>query len=283
VNHTSDQHPWFRAARRDPASPFRDWYVWSKTRPKHWDKGMVFPGVQQATWTRDAEAGAYYFHRFYEFQPDLNMDNPEVRTEVRRIMGYWLQLGVSGFRVDAVPFILEGPHPGRGGKRPLHFDYLQQMRSFLGWRTAGAILLGEANVLPAESRKYFGERGDGIHMMFNFFVNQHLFHALASGDARPLSAALRATRALPPSAQWAQFLRNHDELDLGRLTEAQRAKVFERFGPEPRTRSPAPPSCATATRSGWATTCASRSATRCAPRCSGPPSRTAASPSPTAR
>ncbi|AHG93074.1 alpha amylase catalytic region (plasmid) [Gemmatirosa kalamazoonensis] len=233
VNHTSDRHQWFQEARRDPASKHRSWYVWSKTRPKNWNKGMVFPGVQTSTWTKDAEAGAYYYHRFYDFQPDLNMDDPDVRTEVRRIMGYWLQLGVSGFRVDAVPFVIEGS-PGPSGRTPpLHFEYLAQMRSFLEWRTAGAIMLGEANVLPPENKKYFGAHGDGIHMMFNFFVNQHLFYALASGDARPLAKALLATKALPPSAQWAHFLRNHDELDLGRLTDEQRAKVMERFGPTP--------------------------------------------------
>jgi maltose alpha-D-glucosyltransferase/alpha-amylase len=233
VNHTSDRHPWFQSARRDPASRYRDWYVWSKERPKQWNEGMVFPGVQEATWTRDEEAGAYYYHRFYEFQPDLDMDNPEVRTEVRRIMGYWIQMGVDGFRMDAVPFVIEGTHDGMGGTPPTHFEYLHQMRSFLQWRSRGGILLGEANVLPPENRKYFGQSGDGIHMMFNFFVNQHLFYALASGDARPLGQALKATRALLPGAQWAQFLRNHDELDLGRLTDEQRALVFARFGPEP--------------------------------------------------
>lgn len=233
VNHTSNRHPWFQSARRDPESRYRDWYVWSKQRPKQWNEGMVFPGVQKSTWTRDEEAGAYYYHRFYEFQPDLDMDNPEVRTEVRRIMGYWLQMGVAGFRMDAVPFVIEGTHDGMGGKPPLHFEYLRQMRSFLQWRSQGGIMLGEANVLPPENRKYFGESGDGIHMMFNFFVNQHLFYAMASGDARPLAQALKATRTLPPSAQWAHFLRNHDELDLGRLTDEQRALVFQRFGPEP--------------------------------------------------
>ena len=232
VNHTSDEHPWFASARRDPESKYRDWFVWSKTRPKNWNKGMVFPGVQLSTWTRDAEAKLYYYHRFYKFQPDLDMDNPEVRTEVRRIMGYWLQLGVSGFRVDAVPFVIEGSPDASGRKKPLHFEYLEQMRHFLQWRTAGAIMLGEANVLPPENRKYFGAKGDGIHMMFNFWANQRLFYALASGDVRPLAQALKETRSLPPSAQWATFLRNHDELDLGRLTKEQRAEVFERFGPD---------------------------------------------------
>ncbi|HEX4682161.1 MAG TPA: alpha-amylase family protein [Gemmatimonadaceae bacterium] len=233
VNHTSDKHHWFEEARQGDDAPKHDWYVWSKTRPKDWNKGMVFPGVQRSTWTRDPQAKEYYYHRFYEFQPDLNMDNPDVRTEVRRIMGYWLELGVSGFRMDAVPFVIEGAPTGSSRKPPLHFEYLEQMRSFLQWRTSGAIMLGEANVLPPENKKYFGGHGDGIHMMFNFFVNQHLFYALASSDVRPLQAALKATRQLPPSAQWAHFLRNHDELDLGRLTKVQREKVFAEFGPDP--------------------------------------------------
>jgi maltose alpha-D-glucosyltransferase / alpha-amylase len=233
VNHTSDQHLWFQAARRNKSSRYYSWYIWSKKRPATWKQGMVFPGVQMSTWTYDKEAREYYFHRFFNFQPDLNMDNPEVRTEIRRIIGYWLELGVAGFRVDAVPFIIETPVPGKG-KPELKFEYLTEMRQFLQWRVGNAILLGEANVLPAENRKYFGADGNGIHMMFNFYVNQHLFYALASGDARPLIGALRATRNVPATAQWGQFLRNHDELDLGRLTDEQRETVFARFGPEPR-------------------------------------------------
>ncbi len=158
-------------------------------------------------------------------------DGRAVVAEVRRIMGYWLQLGVAGFRVDAVPFILESPAPGK--KKPkLRFEYLKEMRRFLQWRAGDAVLLGEANVLPEESKNYFGEEGDGIHLMFNFFVNQYLFYALASGDIEPLVKALEKTKEVFPSSQWAQFLRNHDELDLGRLKEEERQKVFERFGPE---------------------------------------------------
>jgi maltose alpha-D-glucosyltransferase/alpha-amylase len=229
VNHTSDQHLWFKTARRDKNSKYRDWYIWSKKRPANWNKGMVFPGVQKSVWTYDKEAREYYYHRFYDFQPDLNMDNPDVRTEVCRILGYWLELGVAGFRVDAVPFILETDVLHNNNK--LNFDWLAEMRRFLQWRCGDAILLGEANILPKENRKYFGGDGDRIHMMFNFFVNQHLFYALATADTAPLVAALRATKRLPPMAQWAQFLRNHDELDLGRLTDKQREQVFERFGP----------------------------------------------------
>ncbi|HSG39549.1 MAG TPA: alpha-amylase family glycosyl hydrolase, partial [Thermoanaerobaculia bacterium] len=218
ANHTSDQHRWFQEARSDKDSPYRDWYVWSKERPENWNEGMVFPGVQEATWTYDEKAGEYYFHRFYSFQPDLNMENPQVRTEIRRIMGYWLELGVAGFRVDAVPFLLE--EQGRKEKDfDLRTEYLREMRTFQQWRRGDAVLLGEANVAPGETQKFFGEKGDGLHMMFNFWVNQHLFLTLATGDAGALADALKATRDLPRNAQWAHFLRNHDELDLGRLTD----------------------------------------------------------------
>jgi len=231
VNHTSDEHPWFLNARTGADAKHYDWYVWSKKRPKDWDEGMVFPGVQEATWTLDKKAGEYYHHRFHAFQPDLNIDNQEVRAEIRRIMGYWLELGVEGFRVDAVPFILETQRPGQPNRK-IRFEYLREMRRFLQWRNGHSIMLGEANVLPKESEKYFGEEGNGIHLMFNFYVNQYIFYALATADVKPLAKALEATRLHFENSQWAQFLRNHDELDLGRLTEEQRAKVFERFGKE---------------------------------------------------
>lgn len=231
VNHTSDEHPWFKDSRSSKDSKHRNWYVWEDKRPSDYDEGMVFPGVQEATWTQDKKTKSYYFHRFYKFQPDLNIDNPDVRREIEKIMGYWLQVGVNGFRVDAVPFILESPAPGK--KKPkMHFEYLKEMRKFLQWRTGDAILLGEANVLPTESKDYFGEHDDGIHLMFNFYVNQYVFYTLATGDTEPLIKALEATRCEMETCQWANFLRNHDELDLGRLTEEQRQKVFERFGPE---------------------------------------------------
>lgn len=230
VNHTSDQHRWFKAARADKKSKYRDWYVWSKTRPRDYNKGMVFPGVQLATWSYDKVAREWYYHRFYKFQPDLNTENPEVTTEIQRIMGYWLELGVSGFRVDAVPFIIESRHAGK--KYFLRYEYLSDLRDFLQWREGDAIMLGEANVLPKENEHFFGDEGDRMHMMFNFFVNQHLFYALASAEIGPLVKALEATRSIPEFAQWASFLRNHDEVDLGRLTKKQREMVYAKFGPE---------------------------------------------------
>jgi maltose alpha-D-glucosyltransferase/alpha-amylase len=231
VNHTSDEHLWFQDARSSEDAKHRDWYVWSKKKPDDWDEGMVFPGVQDSTWTYDKKAKAYYYHRFYEFQPDLNIDNAEVREEITRIIGYWLELGVAGFRVDAVPFLLETQNPGDPTKE-IRFEYLREIRRFLQWRRGDAILLGEANVAPAETKDYFGNEGNGIHMMFNFYVNQYLFYALATTDTKPLIKALEDTRINIPTNQWAHFLRNHDELDLGRLTEEERQKVFARFAPE---------------------------------------------------
>jgi maltose alpha-D-glucosyltransferase / alpha-amylase len=230
INHTSDQHRWFQAARTDKKSKYRDWYVWSKKRPKDYRQGMVFPGVQKETWSYDKLAQEWYFHRFYKFQPDLNTENPQVWTEIQRVMGYWLELGVSGFRVDAVPFIIETQEAGK--KHIRRYRYLTEMRDFLQWREGDAILLGEANVVPKENKDFFGESGDRMHMMFNFFVNQHAFYALASGDVRPLAKAIEQTGEIPTYAQWGSFLRNHDEIDLGRLTDVQRQTVFEKFGPE---------------------------------------------------
>jgi maltose alpha-D-glucosyltransferase/alpha-amylase len=229
VNHTSKDHPWFQSARRSASSKHRDWYVWSDTRPDDHDKGMVFPGVQKTTWTRDERAGKWYFHRFYDHQPDLNTHHREVREEIRRIMGYWLELGVSGFRMDAVPFLIE--NKGAGVKHEQDFELLHELRDFLQWRCRDAVLLAEANVPPDESNDYFGELGDRLQLMLNFPVNQRLFYALAAADTRPLAWALTETAKRPHNAQWVHFLRSHDELDLGRLTDDQRAKVFAAFGP----------------------------------------------------
>lgn len=231
INHTSIEHPWFKEACEDPGSRYRDWYVWSKTKPANANEGMVFPGVQKTTWTREPKSGEYYFHRFYDFQPDLNTSNPEVQAEILKIMGFWIQLGVSGFRMDAAPFVIS--EKGADVKTPKsQFDMLRTFREFLQWRKGDSIILAEANVVLKENLSYFGEDGDRMQMMFNFHVNQALFHALASADTRVLAKALRDTRAHPQTAQWGIFLRNHDELDLGRLSEKQRQQVFQAFGPD---------------------------------------------------
>lgn len=232
VNHTSDQHPWFQAARKDPDSPYRGWYVWADTEPANATSGIVFPGVQKSTWTYDDEAKQWYFHRFYDFQPDLNTANPSVQAEILKIMGFWLQLGVSGFRMDAVPFVIA--KKGAGVTEVLEqYEMLRAFREFLQWREGDAIILGEANVLPQDDMEYFGAVGERLQMVFNFEVNQTLFYALASADAGPLVDALEATKPRPATAQWGMFLRNHDELDLGRLSDEARQVVFAAFGPEP--------------------------------------------------
>ncbi|MBV9751752.1 MAG: alpha-glucosidase C-terminal domain-containing protein [Hyphomicrobiales bacterium] len=233
VNHTSDQHPWFQNAIRDPASSYRNWYVWSKSKPANSSQGMVFPGVQKSTWSYSREARAWYFHRFYKFQPDLNTSNPEVQAEILKIMGFWIQLGVSGFRMDAVPFVIATKGPEI--KRPVEqYEMLRTLREFLQWRQGDSIILAEANVLPQTDMQYFGSDGDRLQMMFNFQVNQALFYALAAADSRTLAKSLMATKPRPATAQWGMFLRNHDELDLGRLTRKQRERVFAAFGPEKR-------------------------------------------------
>lgn len=231
VNHTSDQHPWFSEARKDVNSKYHNWYVWSDDQPKNYNKGMVFPGVQKEIWTKDSISGKYYYHRFYRFQPDLNIQNNEVQAEIKKIVKFWMDTGVKGFRVDAVPFFIEVPQE-KGEEFELQYELLADMRSYVDSIDKEAIILGEANVLPDENKNFFGENGEGMHMMFNFFANQHLFYALATGEVKPLIKALNSTREMPKDAEWGQFLRNHDEVDLGRLTNKEREQVYKAFGPQ---------------------------------------------------
>jgi len=231
VNHTSDQHPWFKEACSDPHSKYRNWYVWSKKRPRTANDGVVFPGVQKSTWDYQKRAHAWYFHRFYKFQPDLNTSNPEVQAEILKIMGFWIQLGVSGFRMDAVPFVIATKGPDVNVPKE-QYDMLRMFREFLSWREGDAIILAEANVLPKTDLEYLGQSGERLQMMFNFAVNQRLFLALATGDGGPLIKALKETKLSDTTTQWGLFLRNHDELDLGRLTSQQRKAVFAAFAPD---------------------------------------------------
>lgn len=234
VNHTSDQHPWFQSARSSPDSPYRDWYVWSQEEPPDRHQGMVFPGEQNETWSYDDTAKAWYYHRFYKFQPDLNFANPDVREEIKKIVAFWLQLGVAGFRIDAAPFIIELTEPGNPNS-PKDLEFLTELRQHVQWRRADAILLAEANVEPDQLVEYFGDAGGSanrLHMLFDFMLNGRLMLALARQDPEPIVEALRDTPALPRGAQWATFLRNHDEIDLSRLTAEQRNEVYEQFGPD---------------------------------------------------
>jgi maltose alpha-D-glucosyltransferase/alpha-amylase len=229
VNRPSSTH----GSRARAATPSRLTVAgtYGPTSGRRTTTGMVFPGVQKTTWTLDDASGLWYFHRFYDHQADLDAHNPDVRNEIVKIMGYWLELGVSGFRMDAVPFLVE--RKGAGVESVKDFSLLQEMRRFLQWRCRDAILLAEANVPPDESIQYFGDEGDRLQMMLNFPVNQRLFYALATGDTGPLVWALQQTAHKPRHAQWVHFLRSHDELDLGRLAPEQRQRVFQALAPEP--------------------------------------------------
>lgn len=235
VNHTSDQHPWFQAARSDPASRYRDWYVWSDEQPSDRFQGTVFPGEQTETWTYDDVAHSWYFHRFYDFQPDLNWQNPQVRAEIKKVMGFWLQMGASGFRIDAAPFVVQVVTPGVD-QGPEDFSILDDWRQDVQWRSGDAVLLCEANVGLLDLPKYTGTTDDGpndrAHMLFAFGVNAKLWLALARGEAETLVESLQNLPPLQAMAQWATFLRNNDELDLSKLTDQQRRQVFARFAPK---------------------------------------------------
>ena len=235
VNHTSNEHPWFTAACADPSSPYRDWYVWSREEPPDRTQGMVFPGVQKETWTYDETAGAWYFHRFYDFEPDLDISHPAVRAEILKIVAYWIRLGVSGFRMDAAPFVLEQTTPGDDSP-PRDYAFLVQLREELSWNRGNAVLLAEANVPDDELLEFFGD-ADGsanrVHLLFGFRLNQAVMLALAREDATAIAETVRAMPELPRHGQWATFLRNHDEVDLSNLSEDERADVFAAFGPDP--------------------------------------------------
>jgi trehalose synthase len=234
VNHTSDKHPWFRSARSSRDSPYRDFYVWRDEPPEH-DVDSVFPDQEDSVWTFDERAGQYYLHRFYRHQPDLNVANPAVRDEIAKVMGFWLQLGLSGFRVDAVPFFLETLGIDGGAEAlPEPHDYLRSLRELLGRRAGDAVLLGEVNLPHDQQREFFGgAAGDELTMQFDFIGMQKLYLSMARQDAGPLAEALLARPQVSPDCQWATFVRNHDELTLDKLSDDERQEVFAAFGPEP--------------------------------------------------
>jgi len=233
VNHTSDQHPWFKSARASRDSPFRDFYVWRDEPPAKTEK-PVFPDQETSDWEFDAQTGQYYQHVFYKQQPDLNVANPVVRDELAKIMGFWLQLGVSGFRVDAVPFLLDTSDIVGGDRElPDPHEYLASLRSFLDRRVGGGIMLGEVNLPRQEQERFFGgDLGDELTMQFDFISMQNLYLALTRGRAEPLARALQSRQTSPPDSQWANFVRNHDELTLDQLTDDERSEVFTAFAPE---------------------------------------------------
>jgi maltose alpha-D-glucosyltransferase/alpha-amylase len=230
VNHTSDQHPWFQAARADIHSPYRDFYVWSDSDQKFKDARIIFVDTEKSNWTWDDQAGQYYWHRFYASQPDLNFDNPAVQQEMLNVMDYWLKMGIDGFRVDAVPYLIE-----REGticeNLPETHQYLKRMRSFIEQKYPGRILLCEANQWPEDVRPYFGE-GDEFHMGFHFPLMPRIYMALGQADVTPLIQILNRTPDIPENCQWCIFLRNHDELTLEMVTEEERQWMWQHYAPQ---------------------------------------------------
>jgi trehalose synthase len=233
INHTSDQHPWFIESRSSRDSPYRDYYVWRDEPPKQQPK-PVFPDQETSNWEFDEGTGQYYQHIFYKQQPDLNVANPVVRDQIAKIMGFWLELGISGFRVDAVPFLLDTSAIVDGdSKLPDPHEYLAMLRSFLDRRVGDGIMLGEVNLQREEQMRFFGgDLGDELTMQFDFISMQYLYVALARGEAAPLVQALQSRPTCPPDVQWGNFVRNHDELTLDKLTDEERSEVFAAFGPE---------------------------------------------------
>ncbi|MDD5468730.1 MAG: maltose alpha-D-glucosyltransferase [Anaerolineales bacterium] len=234
LNHTSDQHPWFQSARADRRSPYRDYYVWSDTNQKYSDARIIFIDVEPSNWTWDDQAGQYYWHRFYSSQPDLNYDNPAVRNEIINVMKFWLDMGVDGFRLDAVPYLFEREGTNCENLPETH-AYLKGLRRFVDENYPGRILLCEANQWPEDVRPYFGE-GDECHMGFHFPLMPRLFTALRRGDRTPVEYILSRTPPIPDNCQWCVFLRNHDELTLEMVTEEERQWLWQEYAPQPRMR-----------------------------------------------
>ncbi len=235
VNHTSDQHPWFKRAREARAgSRFRDFYVWSDTREKYRDARIIFKDFETSNWTRDDKAGAYYWHRFYHHQPDLNYESPEVQKEILRVVDFWLGLGVDGLRLDAVPYLFE--EEGTNCENlPRTHAFLKKLRSHVDSRFRDRMLLCEANQWPEEAAAYFGA-GDECNMAFHFPVMPRLFMSLWMEDSFPVTDILEQTPAVPEGCQWAVFLRNHDELTLEMVTDEERDYMYKVYARDAKAR-----------------------------------------------
>jgi len=234
LNHTSDQHPWFQAARSDPKSPYHDYYVWSETDKKYSDARIIFLDTQDSNWSWDEQAKKYFWHRFYPSQPDLNYDNPKVQEEMFSVMQFWLDLGIDGFRADAVPYLFEREGTNCENLPETHV-YLKRLRRFIDENYPGRILLCEANQWPEDVRPYFGD-GDEFQMGFHFPLMPRVYMSLRKADRSPLEWVLDRTPALPADCQWCTFLRNHDELTLEMVSEDERQWMWQEYAPEPRMR-----------------------------------------------
>jgi len=234
LNHTSDQHPWFKSALSSPQSPFRNYYVWSDTDQHYKDARIIFLDTEKSNWTWNEQAGQYYWHRFYACQPDLNYDNPAVQQEMLHVIRFWLELGLDGFRADAVPYLFEREGTSCENLPETH-QFLKTMRRFVDENFPGRVLLAEANQWPEDVRPYFGE-SDEFQMNFHFPVMPRIFMALCQEDRSAVVDILQRTPPIPADCQWITFLRNHDELTLEMVTEQERQFMWEQYAPEPRAR-----------------------------------------------
>jgi maltose alpha-D-glucosyltransferase/alpha-amylase len=234
VNHTSDQHAWFQSARSDPDSPYRDYYVWSDTDTKYRGVRIIFQDTEQSNWTWDNVARKYYWHRFFSHQPDLNFDNPAVRREMLDIMKFWLDRGIDGFRVDAVPYLIEREGTSCENLPETHV-FLKEMRSFVEANYPGALLIAEANQWPTDLLPYFGN-GDEFQMAFNFPLMPRMFMAIRREDRMPIVDIMAQMPEIPEGCQWALFLRNHDELTLEMVTDDERDYMYNEYAKDKRMR-----------------------------------------------
>jgi maltose alpha-D-glucosyltransferase/alpha-amylase len=231
LNHTSDQHPWFKEARSSPESPKRDYYVWSDTDDRYRGVRIIFRDTEMSNWAWDPVSKAYYWHRFFSHQPDLNYDNPAVREEIWQAMRFWLELGVDGFRVDAVPYLVEREGTSCENLPETH-EVVRELRRRMDAEFPGRMLLAEANMWPEDVRPYFGE-GDGFHMAFHFPLMPRMFMALRLEDRKPLVEIVERTPEIPGPCQWGLFLRNHDELTLEMVTDVERDYMYAEYARDP--------------------------------------------------
>ncbi|ARS35947.1 maltose alpha-D-glucosyltransferase [Pontibacter actiniarum] len=235
INHTSDQHPWFQRARRaKKGSKYRDWYVWSDDPAKYKDVRIIFTDYEPSNWSWDPVAGQYYWHRFFSHQPDLNYDNPAVQKEVFKVLDYWFDLGVDGFRLDAVPYLFEREGTNSENLPETH-DFLKKLRAHVDEKYTGKLLLAEANMWPEDSASYFGN-GDECHMNYHFPIMPRLFMSVKMEDRYPIIDIFNQTPAIPESCQWAMFLRNHDELTLEMVTDEERDYMYKVYTKDPQAR-----------------------------------------------
>ena len=235
INHTSDQHPWFQKARKaPPGSLERDYYVWTDDPEKYKDARIIFTDTEPSNWTWDPEAKAYFWHRFFSHQPDLNFDNPAVQNEIFKIMDFWCKMGVDGFRLDAVPYLYERENTNCENLQPTH-DFLKKLRAHVDEHFDNKLLLAEANMWPEDSVAYFGD-GDECHMNYHFPIMPRMFMALKMEDRYPIIDIIDQTPEIPESCQWAIFLRNHDELTLEMVTDEERDYMYKVYTKDPQAR-----------------------------------------------